>query len=52
MPMQQEPRFYIPLEATFLSDTPAMSSVAGNHTMDLSYPLRENLLLKISFFTY
>ena len=52
MPMQQGPRFYIPLESTFLFDTPAMSSVTGNHTMDLSYPLRENLLLKISFLTY
>ena len=50
--MQQGPRFYIPLESTFLFDAPAMSSVTGNHTMDLSYQLRENLLLKISFLTY
>ena len=29
-----------------------MSSVAGNHLMDLFYILKENLLLKISYLTY
>ena len=35
MPLQQRPRFYIPLESTFFfSMSTAMSSMTGNHTMD------------------
>ena len=39
MTLEQEIRFYIPLELTRLT---AMSSLIGNHTMNLSYLLKEN----------
>ena len=43
MPLQQRIRFYIPLESTccYLLRT-TMSSLTGNHTMDLFYLLKES----------
>ena len=43
MPLQQVPRFYIPLELTCCYSLPtALSSVTGNHTTDSFCLLKEN----------
>ena len=43
MPLLQGPRFYIPFESTCcLLLSTAISSVTGNHTMDLLYLLKDN----------
>ena len=41
MPVEQEIRFYVPLELSCCLST-AMSSLTGNHTIDLFYLLKEN----------
>ena len=47
----KDPDFIFFLNRHVYSMPTAMSSVTGNHTMDLFYLLKENLLLKISYLT-
>ena len=51
-PCSKDPDFIFFLIRLVYFIPTTMSSVAGNHLMDLFYILKENLLLKISYLTY